>query len=326
MRVNTLPQVQVLLATYNGGRFLREQIESILSQTYENIHIVARDDGSSDETPAILEEYARRFPLRFKLLQPDSANRGVVANFVCLMKAVTANHICFADQDDVWLPNKIETSYQAMTHLQERSHPGTPLLVFSDLVVVDDNLELLYSSFWSCMGIDPERVHRINRLLGRGVVTGCTMMINRKLLERSTPIPEGVCLHDRWIALVACAMGKADFIREPLVRYRQHSSNAVGIGKPNGSTSFLSRLPFSTDPADSDIREWIGSQLLAQAFLDRFGNELNASEREELLAFRRCDTDNRRLVRLATWLHHRFYCGGGRAKLAVLSHLLRGGT
>jgi glycosyltransferase involved in cell wall biosynthesis len=324
--VTTLPQVQVLLATYNGARFLREQIESILSQTYENVHLLARDDGSSDETPAILQEYARRFPQQFHLLRPDSTNQGVVVNFVCLMKAATANYICFADQDDVWSPDKIEKNYQAMAKLEERADPGTPLLVFSDLSVVDENLNLLFPSFWSCMGIDPARVHSINRILGRGVVTGCTMMINRALLELSTLIPEDVCLHDRWIALVASALGHANFIAEPLVRYRQHGRNAVGLGQSGDSTPLLNRLSFLPDSSDSDIREWIGSQRLAEAFLDRFRHQLKANEREELLAFRRCDTANNRLVRLATLLQHRFYCGSSRAKLAVLSHLLRRGA
>ena len=118
--------MEVLLATYNGARFLREQLDSIFAQDYENLRILARDDGSRDETPQILSEYAQRFPSRFRLLPTDTATGSAKTNFLKLMQASDADYVCFCDQDDVWLPEKVSTTQRAMSGLEERWGRDTP--------------------------------------------------------------------------------------------------------------------------------------------------------------------------------------------------------
>src|SRR5271156_5979852 len=101
--MNSLPEVEVLLATYNGARFLREQLDSILAQDYGNFRVLARDDGSSDETVEILVQYAEDFPDRVRVMPAGIATGNPQSNFLLLMRASTAEYVCFADQDDVWL-------------------------------------------------------------------------------------------------------------------------------------------------------------------------------------------------------------------------------
>jgi glycosyltransferase involved in cell wall biosynthesis len=136
--MSSLPEVEVLLATYNGARFLREQLDSIMAQDYGNIRVLARDDGSSDETIEILGQYAKKFPGCFRVMPAGSPTGSAKGNFLLLIKASTADYICFADQDDVWLPDKVSRTKQAMDQLESRWGTEVPLLVFTDLHVVDE--------------------------------------------------------------------------------------------------------------------------------------------------------------------------------------------
>ncbi len=131
------PRVEVLLATHNGQQFVREQINSLLGQDYANLTVLARDDGSTDRTQDVLKEYALRFPDRFRVLELAGANGGMNNNFLSLMKASTADYVCFSDQDDVWLyPDKVSRTKRMMDNIERTSETHTPLLVFTDLRVV----------------------------------------------------------------------------------------------------------------------------------------------------------------------------------------------
>ena len=231
MAMSSLPEVEVLLATYNGARFLREQLDSIIAQDYGNIRVLARDDGSNDGTVEILDQYAKRFPGSFRLMPASAPTGSAKNNFLLLMKASRADHICFADQDDVWLPDKVSRTKHAMDQLQSRWGTKVPLLVFTDLHVVDDRLKILHESFWSHMNIDPDRMERLAKLMVQSVVTGCTAMLNRPLLELSLRMPDEAFMHDRWIGLLASFMGKSNGLRVPTVLYRQHEHNVLGTGR-----------------------------------------------------------------------------------------------
>jgi glycosyltransferase involved in cell wall biosynthesis len=320
-KVSSLPSVEVLLATYNGSRYIREQIDSILGQDFPNLTILARDDGSTDGTRDLLFHYAEHLPGRFKMLPASTTNGGILGNFLALMKASTADYICFADQDDVWLPDKVRKTKETMDRLESTAGSSTPLLVFSDLRVVDENLAVLYPSFWAHMGIDPERVHHFNKLVVRGVVTGCTMMVNRALLKLSLRIPSDSRLHDRWIALLASTMGSAAVLRDQTILYRQHDRNAVGTGEERHPPPFFDRLRPHSRKTRADIEEWKRSQQLASLLLEVHGTDLSAGQRELVLAFRRCQTSPNRIVRVGSLLRHRFYCGTFASTLAVLSYL-----
>lgn len=318
--------VEVLLATFNGESFLREQIDSILKQDYPDLRVLARDDGSSDGTVDILNEYQKRFPDRFQLLPTDRPTGSAKWNFLKLMQASRANYVSFCDQDDVWLPDKVSSSINAMRELESKWGRSIPFLVFTDLQLVDSNLRVLHRSFWEFMSIDPSDVHRLNRLLMVWVVTGCTSMVNRPLVELAQRMPDEAAMHDLWIGLIAATMGKSTFIRKQTVFYRQHGKNVLGTGRdlseeaaPKPARSFLTRLRRYREGAA--YAQWRLSQEQARAFLAVYGNELDVKDRRTLEAFRRCDVDDRPLVRLHAVIRYGFYVDGivpNLAKLPIL--------
>jgi Glycosyl transferase family 2 len=315
-----VPGIEVLLATYNGGRFIAEQIESILRQDECDFTILARDDGSTDGTPDILQDYVERFPTRIRAFARTGNDRGIINNFRSLLQASAADYVCFSDQDDVWLPDKLTRSRRAMEELQAKWGMQVPALVFTDLRVVDANLSTLYPSFWERMRIDPEVVYDFPGLLVNFVVTGCTVMANRPLVDLAVRMPQEASMHDSWVGLIASAFGRAAFVREPTVLYRQHGGNATGVG-PDESATILSRLGLSRRNARQFIQQWQASQQQAAAFLTIYGSDLPSLPREQLLAFRQCETNPSRIARVATFLRHRFYPQGRLSKLTIVFYL-----
>jgi glycosyltransferase involved in cell wall biosynthesis len=325
--MSSLPEVEVLLATYNGARFLREQVDSILAQDYGNIRVLARDDGSSDGTVEILEQYAEEFPDRFRVVPASAPTGSAKNNFLLLMKASTADYICFADQDDVWLPDKVSRTKQAMDQLESRWGPSVPLLVFTDLQVVDDQLTMLHKSFWAHMNIDPDRMNRLAALMVQSVVTGCTAMLNRPLLALSLRMPDEAFMHDRWIGLLASFMGKSSGVGIPTVLYRQHEHNVLGTGRDVAGSAdamptrgLLERM-LRPRISEGQMMLWNLSQRETRVFLREFGADLPADKRDLLRAFIRCQTSRSRLVRISTFIRYGFYYAGLRLNLAMMLHL-----
>lgn len=319
--MRALSRIQVLLATYNGKDFLREQIESIMCQDYDNLDVLARDDGSSDGTQGILEEYAGRYPGRFRVLPSGSTNGGIVHNFLSLMKSSTAEYLCFSDQDDIWLADKVSKTKRKMDELERKWGAHTPLLVFTDLRVVDQNLDTLYPSFWSHMGIDPEWINNLGALLVRPTVTGCTALINHQMVELAVRMPQDAAHHDGWIGLLAAGMGKAAFLKEQTVLYRQHGRNAVGTGENQRPTSHENVLRRVRRQTEFHIERWCSNQKEAAAFLEVYGAELPVKRRKVLAAFRQCETSESLAVRVLTYLKYRFYSRSYFSKFAILFYL-----
>lgn len=308
--------IQVLLATYNGERFLREQVDSIWAQTYSNVSILARDDGSSDGTLALLDEYARRFPNRFQLLPTGTPSGSAMTNFRSLLHASTAPYIAFADQDDIWVPEKLAREMDSMRDLEKQHGPETPLLVFSDLAVVDDRCAVLAPSFWTHRNLDPANIHHLERLLMENVVTGCTSVLNRALIQCARRMPNSAPMHDGWMALCACIFGHAAGISAPLVLYRQHENNAVGALRPNGEST-LHRLWRNDRRRD----RWRASVIQARELLDIYGDSLPQKEAITLQRLLACDTDPGRLRRLAIFLREGFFTGSVAGNLAAAWNL-----
>ncbi len=307
--------VEVLLATYNGEPFLRDQIESILGQDYAGVRVVARDDGSSDGTSEILKEFATRFPRRFRVLPPSEGPGGAKENFLQLMIASRERYVCFADQDDVWQPQKISLSKSAMDWLESLSRADTPLLVFTDLCVVDDQLNVLRESFWKHQKLDPARIHNFGALLGQNVVTGCTVMMNRRLVDLALRMPTEAYMHDQWVALLASAMGRAMPVEIATVLYRQHDRNVVGFAQRGATPSDLVRR-FRNH--DARRNQWKTSQRQAEAFLRTYGDELPTEIREVLQRYLKCGATESRLMRSYLLIRYGFLRAGLLEKLATL--------
>lgn len=315
------PIVEVLLATYNGGRFLREQIDSILSQDYKNLRIVARDDGSSDNTTTILNEYERSFPNRFRVIPTDAPTGSAKDNFLKLMTASSAGYICFSDQDDVWMPDKVSRSMQAMARLEAHRGAAAPLLVFTDLRVVDDQLKTLHKSFWTQAGIEPSRIRKLATVLMQNPVTGCTALINRPLVKLALHMPDEATMHDAWIGLLASACGSSEALRERTVLYRQHDRNVVGVEAYRRSPRELMAVFLNRQPR---VLQWKSNEKVAEALLRIHGQQLSTENRKLLMAYLRCGRHHHRTARLAMMLRYCFFRNGLLRNLITFLDLWRG--
>ena len=274
------PAVDILLATYNGQSFLEEQIESIFRQSYPNWRILARDDGSKDQTVKLLRQYADREPDRFQLLDDDIGNLGLVGNFSRLAEQSDADYIAFCDQDDVWLEDKLSISMERMLALEAEHGAGVPILAHTDLVTVDGALQTIDGSYWHYQGLSPCFTADFRRLLVRNVVTGCAMVVNRSLADRAMPIPAEAKVHDWWIALVASAFGAIGSIEKPALLYRQHGGNQIGARAEYGWRLLPAAIEFLRQSRRDDALLGIWRQ--ADCFHARFGKVLNQDQRAVL--------------------------------------------
>lgn len=215
------------MATYNGEQYLGEQIDSLLAQTYKDWHLYIHDDGSKDSTIAVIKEYCQQHPDKISLLEYPS-QEGACKNFMSLLERVDAPYYMFCDQDDVWMPEKMETEMNLLESHEERG-VSRPILIYSDLVVVDAQLSTINKSFFEYAGIHPEFLTTFNELGADNPVTGCTMLFN-KAVKDILPSPfSNAIMHDAFITLCTLkANGILSCLRTPLLLYRQHDSNTLG--------------------------------------------------------------------------------------------------
>lgn len=219
--------VDILLATYNGEKYLRKQIESILNQTYDMWHLLIRDDGSSDATKKIIKEYVCAYPSKIENIEDNRGNVGVVRNFKSLLQRSEHEYIMFCDQDDIWDHNKISREVKVMKEAEAQNNLK-PILVFSDLREIDSEENILVDSFNTKNRFSLDKII-LSQILFRNVVTGCTMLINKFLANELLNMPDDIKMHDHWVTL-ACLVnnGCIRYINTPTVSYRQHSGNVIG--------------------------------------------------------------------------------------------------
>ncbi|TWT16602.1 glycosyltransferase family 2 protein [Streptococcus sp. sy010] len=214
-------KVNILLASYNGQSFIGQQIESIQQQTFTDWTLWIRDDGSTDKTLDVVKSYMAEDE-RIRLLpNPNQKNLGVIKSFHRLLKQEQADYYFFSDQDDVWLPEKLSLCLEKAQEFAKEC----PLLIYTDLSVVDEQLNVLYPSM-----IKTQSHHANTNLrqeLTENTVTGGTMMINHALAQNWTEI-ENLLMHDWYLALLATALGQLVYLDTPTELYRQHSDNVLG--------------------------------------------------------------------------------------------------
>ncbi|MGT2887484.1 glycosyltransferase family 2 protein [Streptococcus didelphis] len=214
-------KINILMSTYNGEKYLAEQIKSIQKQTIKNWELLIRDDGSSDRTLEIIEDFENT-DSRIRLINRNSCeNFGVIKNFYTLLKYDQADFYFFSDQDDIWLPNKLEVTLAEAEKYQDK----LPLLVYTDLKVVNQNLQVIHESM-----IKTQSDHANTKLveeLTENTVTGGTTLINHALASLWTEY-DHLLMHDWFLALLAAAMGHLVYLDIPTELYRQHESNVLG--------------------------------------------------------------------------------------------------
>jgi len=234
-------KVEILLATYNGESFLREQLESILKQDYDNWIIRACDDASTDKTYEILKEYERKYPHKFLINKNETGFGSAKKNFMNLIKHSTDDYVMCCDQDDVWLPNKISLTLKEMKKLEQ---DNIPVLIHTDLKVVDSKLSVLSESFFEHSNFRKE--FKLNDILIQNFVTGCTMMMNRPLIDlmNKESSCDKILMHDWLAAVLAVCEGKVGFVNQATMLYRQHTVNSVGA-KKYGFALFVEKVKSS---------------------------------------------------------------------------------
>ena len=225
-RMHSTDKIAILMATYNGEKYICQQIDSILSQTCTDWELYIHDDGSTDNTIAAVESYVEKYPDKIHLIDGKSTG-GAKYNFFYLFGQVEAPYYMTCDQDDVWLDKKIELTYDKMLTIENKA--DVPCLVYTELRVVDSELNTIADTMSGYQSLDCHK-RTINQFILQNSVTGCTMMINRALRDKMLHITDidNTIMHDWWAALVAAQFGKTAFIDEPTILYRQHGDNSLG--------------------------------------------------------------------------------------------------
>ena len=270
------------MATWNGARFLEQQMESLFAQTFQDFRLIVRDDGSTDATLEIVERYQRRYPGRVAICK-NPIRLGPSENFSSLAAASVASYVAFCDQDDIWHKNKLAMSFEAMQGLEEKHGRETPVIVFSDMTPIDEEGKVLASSWWKMAHVNPARAS-LGAMLVQNLVTGCTTMANRNLVLKACPIPIGAEMHDSWFGLVAAAFGVLCPLTVPTVQYRQHDGNAWGASQRRRSANLLQKIRNDRQLLKQRVE---GSRRQARLFAHHYGRQLSAQQRTTLTAWAR---------------------------------------
>lgn len=270
--------INILLATYNGEKYIRTQLDSILDQSYTDFRILIRDDGSTDGTASIVKEYAEKHD-NIEVLTNSESCGGAAANFFTLMNNASSDYVMFCDQDDFWLPNKVAVSMEAMEEAEKKYGHDVPILVYTDYKPVDEVLNSIEMDKSSNMVY--KHYDQVNRLLIQNYITGCTMMINKKLNSiAAVEYSKEILMHDWWVALCASAMGHIVYRDEITMLYRQHQSQSVGAINVK---SFQYRIKKFLNPETKNMDK--KCILQAQYFLRKYSKQLSPEVRKTIRLF-----------------------------------------
>lgn len=262
---STVTQVTVLMSSYNGGQFLQQQLNSLYAQTYSNIKIVVRDDGSQDGTRLLLAAEAERAAI---ILLPNGTNLGATGSFFALLRHAAQTdtaYVAFCDQDDVWYPDKIARAVSSLADFSDY-----PALYCSRLAIVDAQLQPL--SFTAI----PRKIGFGNALV-ENIAVGCTMLLNRHAIDLlcQQRLPDEVYVHDWWCYLVISCFGKVIFDEQPSIHYRQHGGNVIGAASSKLGVLKRKVARFFNG------RLWISEQ--AEIFHALFSEKLPAEQQQTLV-------------------------------------------
>ena len=258
--------IDILMAVCNGEKFIKEQIDSIINQSYTDWKLIIHDDGSTDKTIKIIKMYIKKCPEKIFLVEDDIKTGGAKNNFYHLMKLSSADYIMFADQDDIWEEDKVELAYEEICKRENKFGKNTPILCHSDLIVVDSVLNVINDSFFDMQKLEGCK-NSFSDLLIQNNITGCTMIINRSLLNKCKCMPEEAIMHDWWLGLIAAAFGKIGLISYKKIKYRQHGNNTEGaknlknplycLKKMFDKKGIIESLNIAYSQADAFYREYM---------------------------------------------------------------------
>lgn len=281
-------KIVILMATYQGEKYLEEQLRSITEQDYPDWELVVRDDGSSDRTLLLLSAYANRYPDRITVRRGEE-NLGGTKNFLTLLRdaAVRAEsaaakgertYFMFSDQDDFWHPDKLRLTLFRMKQLEARYGADVPALVFTDARVVDEGRRELAPSFYGLQHFNLKK-RTLPHLLMENMVIGCTAMMNAALAGLVERLPEHARYHDWWMALLAAAFGHTSYLPVATLDYRQHGNNVVGA---QGFGRYAGRRAAALLAQRKTLR---ANYRQAKEFFELYGGRLPGHPAGQLAAF-----------------------------------------
>lgn len=304
--------VNIILATYNGERYIKEQIDSILNNSFTSWRLWIFDDGSTDKTSSIIEGYVQLYPNKI-MFHRNKKNLGVTLNFLNGIhstandyvdmrdmgsdKTVNGNteqnteYYMFCDQDDVWMEDKIEKTLKHMNNVEKKYGTDTAIAVFTDALVVDDKLNKLYSSFYKESNLDTNKVD-LPHIMMENKLIGCTVMFNNELQKRMKTLPIHARYHDWWIAMIAAAFGYISYLPETTLSYRQHSNNLVG------NMNFLSYVKDRITSIEKQKQSLHNIILQAEEFYQIYHTQLLQKERKQVYILAHLEKEN--------WIIRRF--------------------
>lgn len=291
--------IAIVMATYNGEKYVGEQIESILASNYQDLELYIYDDGSKDNTMSLLRQYEVQYSDKIHVFQNEK-NKGHLMNFMHALSTTTADYVMFSDQDDVWNSNKAAITLKRMKQMEAQLGKDIPIAVFTDAIVVDQDLNILNRSFFCSGHLNPYRTD-LPHLLMENKLIGCTVMVNAALRRvlLSKPLPEKARFHDWWVALIAASFGKIGFVKEGTILYRQHGGNVVG------DTGFAAYVKNRIAGLQKQREALEALYLQAEEFLELYGDTLSEKNREIIRTFASLPEKNF-LERRALILHYGF--------------------
>lgn len=285
-------KLAILMATYNGEKYLEEQIESILNQTYNNFTLYIRDDDSSDNTNRIIDKYIQEYPNKIVQIKDERIASSACKNFMYLLEHVyNLNEyelFMFADQDDVWKDNKV---YETIKKYIEITDKEQPILIHTDLEVVDCNLDLINKSYMKYANLKSKK-SMLNNYLIQNNVTGCTSFINKSLVDLVKFDIVNIRMHDWYFALLASVFGKIIFIDEATIKYRQHRENVIGAKKANSIKTIYRKIMnhLKKGIIKKDLNELF---IQAESFKKHYYNLLDAKNKNIIDDFCRIKNSNK---------------------------------
>lgn len=305
-----------MLPVYNGEKYLVEQLDSIVNQTYKNWHLYIRDDGSKDGSVQIMEEYEEKYE-NITIIKDDIGNLGVTKNVFELLKHSTGDYIMLSDQDDVWFQDKIEYMLKLIRH-KEKAQLKCPVLICSNAVVTDEKLNELHESFYQCAYYDKRRIYFSN-LLQRNIIQGAASIFNRELLTLLKPILDKkvnkTILHDHWIALVASAFGTVYMSGKKLMYYRQHERNLVGALRFRTSVDIESIWKIYKNSQYRKLDSGV-----CKEFYGMYSNQLGKRQLDILNMYRKREDSRRLFVELALYKEYTLVQSGLKLLFGVCEY------
>lgn len=289
-------KVNIIMAAYNGEKYIKDQIESIIHNSFNNWILWIFDDGSTDETNLIIEDYIKQYPQKIKYCKND-LNKGVTRNFLEGAKfAIDQNsqdvnvknlnhYYMFCDQDDVWMPEKIYKTLNQMKKAEKKFGCQKPIAVFTDAIVVDEKLNIQQASFYKTSKLNTNR-RDLPHMLMENKLIGCTVMFNETLADKLELIPKNARYHDWWIGLIASAFGYITYLKEGTLLYRQHGNNVVG------NQNFLSYVKNRISSLNKQRKILDITIKQAQEFYNIFGEELTGSKKYLVYQFAHLKENN----------------------------------